>query len=569
MNLRRLPFWVLSRAQHVARWGIHPDYSRCRWTRRRSSRRAASRTTGSRSITDDGRFPIDAGCAWSALPDDFLDVRVGVDGRARRSSERECCELPPVNAREYDHEHRDLVHARADRARCTSATPSGRASKSSSTEPVPSPSCARGAHWPVMKRKVLYVLHNHPSCARGRGGVRPRAVPGDAHARPRSSRCWWRAPARAATSPRRGTPARRSASSGDDPNQYFLYTETTVRLLLRDLPRQERSTRPTSPTSCAPTSPTSCTSSTRTSSATTSLTLARRMLPDVPIVYTLHEYLPICHRDGQMVRTGTRRCASRPRRGAATSAFPDWPPQDFFLRERFIKSHLAHVDMFLAPEPVPARALRRLGDPAREAARSRTTAGCRRRPFESPDREPAAQPARLLRADQPVQGRRGAAGGDAAPARARRPTCTCSCTARTSTCCRPDEHELLVERARAQRRRTSRSPGRTARRPAAPDGRDRLGGGALALVGELAARDPGGVHARAAGDLQRHRRDGREGRPTASTACTSAPATRRASPRRSGARSARRACGSSCATGIPPIYAMDEHVASLTRSTTS
>src|SRR5205809_6697641 len=26
MNLRRLPSWVLSRAQHAARWGIWPDY---------------------------------------------------------------------------------------------------------------------------------------------------------------------------------------------------------------------------------------------------------------------------------------------------------------------------------------------------------------------------------------------------------------------------------------------------------------------------------------------------------------------------------------------------------------
>ena len=29
----------------------------------------------------------------------------------------------------------------------------------------------------------------------------------------------------------------------------------------------------------------------------------RRTLPDVPIVYTLHEFLPICHNKGQMVRT--------------------------------------------------------------------------------------------------------------------------------------------------------------------------------------------------------------------------------------------------------------------------
>src|SRR5215213_8985609 len=26
LNIRRLPFWVLSRAQHVSRWGVYPDY---------------------------------------------------------------------------------------------------------------------------------------------------------------------------------------------------------------------------------------------------------------------------------------------------------------------------------------------------------------------------------------------------------------------------------------------------------------------------------------------------------------------------------------------------------------
>ncbi len=31
--------------------------------------------------------------------------------------------------------------------------------------------------------------------------------------------------------------------------------------------------------------------------------VVKNTLPDVPIVFTLHEYGPICHRDGQMVRT--------------------------------------------------------------------------------------------------------------------------------------------------------------------------------------------------------------------------------------------------------------------------
>src|SRR5262249_24511071 len=33
------------------------------------------------------------------------------------------------------------------------------------------------------------------------------------------------------------------------------------------------------------------------------ITQTRSVLGEVPIVYTLHEFLPICHRDGQMVRT--------------------------------------------------------------------------------------------------------------------------------------------------------------------------------------------------------------------------------------------------------------------------
>lgn len=74
----------------------------------------------------------------------------------------------------------------------------------------------------------------------------------------------------------------------------------------------------------------------------------RRTLPDAAIVYTLHEYLPICHNDGQMVRTDGSLCDSAtPRR--CHECFPSRSPQDFFLRERFIKSHLDLVDLFIAP----------------------------------------------------------------------------------------------------------------------------------------------------------------------------------------------------------------------------
>ena len=74
----------------------------------------------------------------------------------------------------------------------------------------------------------------------------------------------------------------------------------------------------------------------------------RRTLPDSAIVYTLHEYVPICHNNGQMFTTGGERCTgASPRR--CHDCFPDIPPQQFFLRERFIKSHLGVVDRFVSP----------------------------------------------------------------------------------------------------------------------------------------------------------------------------------------------------------------------------
>jgi glycosyltransferase involved in cell wall biosynthesis len=76
----------------------------------------------------------------------------------------------------------------------------------------------------------------------------------------------------------------------------------------------------------------------------------RNTLGDVPIVYTLHEYLPICHRQGQMVRTvnNDELCDHEtPQR--CHECFPQVSPQVFFMRKRFIQSHLSLVDTFLAP----------------------------------------------------------------------------------------------------------------------------------------------------------------------------------------------------------------------------
>jgi glycosyltransferase involved in cell wall biosynthesis len=75
----------------------------------------------------------------------------------------------------------------------------------------------------------------------------------------------------------------------------------------------------------------------------------RNSLPDAPIVYTLHEYLPICARDGQMVRTRDDQLCDEATPNRCHECFPHISPQSFFLRKRLIQSHLDLVDLFLAP----------------------------------------------------------------------------------------------------------------------------------------------------------------------------------------------------------------------------
>jgi glycosyltransferase involved in cell wall biosynthesis len=75
----------------------------------------------------------------------------------------------------------------------------------------------------------------------------------------------------------------------------------------------------------------------------------RNTLPDAAIVYTLHEFLPICHRHGQMLRaTDEEPCLEEsPRR--CHGWFPEVAPQEFCMRKRLIRSHMDHVDLFIAP----------------------------------------------------------------------------------------------------------------------------------------------------------------------------------------------------------------------------
>jgi glycosyltransferase involved in cell wall biosynthesis len=75
----------------------------------------------------------------------------------------------------------------------------------------------------------------------------------------------------------------------------------------------------------------------------------RNALPHAPLLYTLHEFLPICHREGQMLRTFNRELCREESPRRCHECFPQLLPQEFFARKRFIQSHLALIDLFLAP----------------------------------------------------------------------------------------------------------------------------------------------------------------------------------------------------------------------------
>ena len=143
------------------------------------------------------------------------------------------------------------------------------------------------------------------------------------------------------------------------------------------------------------------------------ISTVRRVLPETPIVYTLHEYLSICHRQGQMLRTPYKNeelCdRASPRR--CSECFPRIPSSEFYLRERFIKAHLDDVDLFIAPSEFLLQRHVDWGIPPdrimfEDYGRRPAVRLHRRRDG------PAPEPLWLLRPVQPLQGSRDTAPGD-------------------------------------------------------------------------------------------------------------------------------------------------------------
>ncbi len=76
--------------------------------------------------------------------------------------------------------------------------------------------------------------------------------------------------------------------------------------------------------------------------------LIRRVLPDVRIVMTLHDYYAICANDGVLMKSPDEACAALGS-GGLCKCLPEAKPNDMRLRERFIKTHLEAVDEFVSP----------------------------------------------------------------------------------------------------------------------------------------------------------------------------------------------------------------------------
>jgi hypothetical protein len=101
MNFRRLPIWVLSRAQHVSRWGIYPDYKPIPMDPPETLADSPFPDSRLELFTDEGRIRIDRWLRTDFMTEDFLafiSEFADVTGERKRQVE----EIGPVNTHDYD-----------------------------------------------------------------------------------------------------------------------------------------------------------------------------------------------------------------------------------------------------------------------------------------------------------------------------------------------------------------------------------------------------------------------------------------------------------------------------------
>jgi glycosyltransferase involved in cell wall biosynthesis len=199
------------------------------------------------------------------------------------------------------------------------------------------------------RTKVLFVSHNHPAVQPG--GAEQYAL--EFYEALRGSEdiepfFLARAPVPdPALSPRQGHT--KIASVNDDPNQYFIHTDTASWNWLFDRSNDKDALNGAYRDLLQAIEPDVVHFQHTLFIGYDAIRVTRNALPDAPILYTLHDFIPICHRNGQMVRTIHNRLCREASPRRCYECFPQHSPQLFFMRERFVKSQLSLVDRFVAP----------------------------------------------------------------------------------------------------------------------------------------------------------------------------------------------------------------------------
>lgn len=79
------------------------------------------------------------------------------------------------------------------------------------------------------------------------------------------------------------------------------------------------------------------------------LSVIKRIDPEIKILLTLHEYIAICHNNGQMIKTGSFRLCHESGLEDCSRCFPERTPEDFWLRNHTFRHFFQFVDQFIAP----------------------------------------------------------------------------------------------------------------------------------------------------------------------------------------------------------------------------
>ena len=135
-------------------------------------------------------------------------------------------------------------------------------------------------------------------------------------------------------------------------------------------------------------------------------------LPDCLLILTLHEYVAICNRNGQMVKNNTKKLCYHESLEDCSNCFPERTPQDFWLRKHYIQKNFEYADAFVAPSEFLRQRYIDWGIPAEHIVVIENGQPSHRAPKVSSRGRTAQGPFRLLWPDHGIQGRRDPASGN-------------------------------------------------------------------------------------------------------------------------------------------------------------